>query len=786
MGSSRDIIEVIGAREHNLKSVDVVIPRWALTVITGLSGSGKSSLAFDTIHAEGQRRYMETLSAYARQFMGKMERPDVDKITGLSPVIAIEQKTTNKNPRSTVGTVTEINDFLRLLYARASTAYSYATGEKMVKFSDDKIVKMIREGFAGKRVALLAPLVKGRKGHYRELFETLIKRGYIYACVDGKIVEMEVGMMLDRYKIHDIELVVDRIKLTYSGNEESDKALDERVIKSLRDTMYQGKGTAIVYDYDTEEKRFFSRNLMCPTTGIAYDEPAPHSFSFNTPKGACPQCNGLGTEAVVDIKKIVPDDKLSIKEGAIEPIGKFKRSINFVLLESLSKRYDFSLDEPFNTLSNEVVNIIVNGIPDPLRIVASEVGMTGGGVHLIPWNGVVGVIEKEVESSDTARKGSKWREQFITYRSCSLCEGTRLKREALHFKVGDKSIADVCAMSVEELSGWVASVPSLLDSREQVIAREIVKEIGERVSFLLAVGLGYLSLSRMSGTLSGGESQRIRLATQIGLKLTNVLYILDEPSIGLHQRDNHKLIDSLVALRDIGNTVIVVEHDEDIMRRADYIIDIGPGAGSNGGEIVAAGKFDDIISSDSLTADYLTKRREIPRPKTPRDGNGKSISILGAKGNNLKGVDVTFPLGKLIVVTGVSGSGKSSLINGTLRPILSRHFYNSYDTPLEYKSIEGIDNVDKLVVVDQSPIGRTPRSNPATYTNVFGDIRKLFESTADAKIRGYKAGRFSFNVKGGRCEECKGAGVKSIEMNFLPDVMLCATTVTVNDIIERP
>ncbi len=767
---NRDIIEVIGAREHNLKNVNVTLPRNGLTVITGLSGSGKSSLAFDTIHAEGQRRYMETLSAYARQFMGKMERPDVDKITGLSPVIAIEQKTTNKNPRSTVGTVTEINDFLRLLYARASTAYSYETGEKMVKFSDEKIVSLINEGYNNKRIAIMAPLIKGRKGHYRELFEQLTKKGYIYACIDGNIVEMEPGMMLDRYKIHDIELVIDRMKLNYTDNKEGNETLDDRVKKSLRSAMVQGKGTAIVYDYDTQSKRYYSRNLMCPTTGIAYEEPAPHSFSFNSPKGACPHCNGIGTEAAIDIEKIVPDSSLSINKGAIEPLGKVKRSLNFVLLEILSKKYDFSLDEPFSSLSSDAVSSIINGVPEPLRVVSTEVGMTGGGVHLIPWNGIVGVIEREVEQSDSARKGSKWKEQFITYRPCSVCNGTRLRKEAQFFKVADKNIGEVCAMSITELKVWVDGVLDNLHGRDKIIATEIVKEISERISFLLAVGLGYLSLSRVSGSLSGGESQRIRLATQIGLKLTNVLYILDEPSIGLHQRDNNKLIDSLLSLRDIGNSVIVVEHDEDIMRRADYIVDIGPGAGSNGGEIVASGTFDDIVKSDTLTADYLAGRRSIEVPTELREGNSKFITLRGAKGNNLKGIDVTFPLGKLIVVTGVSGSGKSTLINQTLRPIFSREFYNSYDTPLEYSSIEGMENVDKLVVVDQAPIGRTPRSNPATYTNVFNDIRKLFENTADAKIRGYSAGRFSFNVKGGRCEECRGAGVKSIEMNFLPDV----------------
>lgn len=764
-----DKIEVIGARVHNLKNIDVEIPRHSLTVITGLSGSGKSSLAFDTIHAEGQRRYMETLSSYARQFVGSMERPDVDKITGLSPVIAIEQKTTNKNPRSTVGTVTEINDFLRLLYARASVAYSYNTGERMVKYSNNDMIRLIRGGFDGKKVAFLAPIVRGRKGHYRELFETLMKKGFIYACIDNKIVEMEVGMKLDRYKIHNIELVVDRVNIAFSDDELENASVMQRLNKTLDETMRQGKGTAIIYDYATEEKRFFSRNLMCPTTGIAYDEPAPHSFSFNTPKGACHACNGLGTEAAVDIEKMVPDRNLSINQGAIEPLGKVKRTLNFVLLGALGKIFDFTLDDPFNTLSDDAVNAVINGISQPLRIVATEVGMTGGGIHLIPWNGIIGVIEKEIEEADN-RKGEKWKEQFITYRPCSECGGSRLKKEALYFKIDDKNISDVSRMSIDELAVWITTVEGKLGKKEKVIAKDIIKEIAERLSFLLDVGLGYLSLARASSSLSGGESQRIRLATQIGSKLVNVLYILDEPSIGLHQRDNLKLITSLESLRDMGNSVIVVEHDEDIMRRADYIIDIGPGAGVNGGEVVAVGDFDEILKADTLTADYLSGRREIPEPKIYREGNGKKLVLKGAKGNNLKNVTVEFPLGKLIVVTGVSGSGKSSLVNATLRPILNRELYNSFDTPLEYDSIEGIELVDKMVVVDQSPIGRTPRSNPATYTNVFADIRKLFESTADAKIRGYKAGRFSFNVKGGRCEECRGAGVRTIEMNFLPDV----------------
>lgn len=766
---NKDKIEVIGARVHNLKDISVSIPRHSLTVITGLSGSGKSSLAFDTIHAEGQRRYMETLSAYARQFVGSMERPDVDKITGLSPVIDIEQKTTNKNPRSTVGTVTEINDFLRLLYARASTAYSYATGEKMVKYSNTQIIELINKSYNNRKIALLAPIIRGRKGHYRELFESLQKKGFIYVCIDGKIQELEVGMKLDRYKTHDIELVIDRLKLAFNGDTENDKSQSERLNKTLTDSMRHGKGIAILYDYETGEKRYFSRNLMCPTTGIAYDEPAPHSFSFNSPKGACPVCNGLGVEAIVDIDKIVSNPKLSINEGALEPIGKAKRSLNFILLNEVAKIYDFSLDEPFENLNKEAVNAVVNGVTQVLRIVSTEVGMIGGGVHLVPWNGVVGVIEQEVEKSE-GKKGEKWKSQYISHRNCKSCGGTRLKEESLNFKVAGKSIGEVCAMSIDELYIWINGVEKELNHKEQIIAHEILKEISERVKFLLDVGLGYLSLSRSSATLSGGESQRIRLATQIGLKLTNVLYILDEPSIGLHQRDNHKLINSLISLRDIGNTVIVVEHDEDIMRRADYIIDIGPGAGKNGGEVVAEGKFEDIISSDTLTADYLSGRRAIKPNETIREGNGKSLILKGAKGNNLKNIDVEFPLGKLIVVTGVSGSGKSTLVNATLRPILNREFFHSYDTPLEYSSIEGIENIDKMVVVDQSPIGRSPRSNPATYTNVFTDIRKLYEQTTEAKIRGFKAGRFSFNVKGGRCEECRGAGVKTIEMNFLPDV----------------
>ncbi len=760
-----DKIEILGARVHNLKSVDLEIPRNKLVVITGLSGSGKSSLAFDTIYAEGQRRYMETLSIYARQFVGTMERPDVDKITGLSPVVAIEQKTTNKNPRSTVGTVTEINDFLRLLFARASRAYSPNTGELMVHYSDLQILDLIMRSFDGKRIAIMAPIVKGRKGHYREMFETLVKKGYIYARIDGQLREIESGMKLDRYKVHTIELVVDRLV----AQEDS----CDRIMTSLREAMRQGKGTMAVYDYETEQLRYYSRNLMCPTTGVAFDDPAPHTFSFNSPQGACPHCNGLGTEAVFDINKIVPDVTRSLREGAVEPLGKHRNNMLFAMMEMLGRRHDFTLDDPWSTISEKGQTAILYGDSESLAINMSEFSSTSGR-HLIAWEGVAEFVSGTEE--DDSKKGQKWRDQFLVYKSCSVCGGTRLKSEALQFKVDDKNIAQLCAMSIVEFSEWISNVEERLSEKEWRIAQEIVKEIRERLRFLIEVGLGYLSLSRSSRTLSGGESQRIRLATQIGSKLVNVLYILDEPSIGLHQRDNIRLIDSLKGLRDAGNSVIVVEHDEDMMRAADFIVDVGPKAGRRGGQIVAAGDFEHIKSSDSITADYLTGRRKIEIPKKLRKGNSKSITIKGARGNNLKGVDVEFPLGKLICVTGVSGSGKSTLINETLRPILSRELYRSFDQPLEYDSVEGIENVDKLVVVDQSPIGRTPRSNPATYSGVFADIRKLFEMTPDAQIRGFKAGRFSFNVKGGRCEECRGAGVQTIEMNFLPDVyVMCKT-----------
>ncbi|MBQ7787682.1 MAG: excinuclease ABC subunit UvrA [Alistipes sp.] len=757
--NQEDKIIVTGARVHNLKNVDVEIPRNSLVVITGLSGSGKSSLAFDTIYAEGQRRYMETLSTYARQFVGTMERPDVDKITGLSPVVAIEQKTTNKNPRSTVGTVTEINDFLRLLYARASRAYSPITNEEMVHYTDEQICELILKGFNGRKVAFMAPIVKGRKGHYRELFESLAKRGYIYARIDGEIREITAGMKLDRYKIHTIDLVVDRMRISAEA--------EERVMTSLKESMRQGKGTMALYDYEADGMRYYSRHLMCPSTGVAFEDPAPHTFSFNSPQGACPRCSGLGTEAVFDSDKIIPDKEKSLREGAIEPIGKYKNNKIFTLLTMLGRRYDFTLEDPVSTISEEGMNAILYGDPKPLTVDLSEFTSISGR-RMIPWEGIAEYVQ--ATDDEESKKGQKWREQFMAYRPCSVCGGTRLKKEALQFRIGGKNIAEVSAMSIADFAEWMATIEEHFNDKERKIAQEIVKEIRERLHFLCQVGLGYLSLSRAARSLSGGESQRIRLATQIGSKLVNVLYILDEPSIGLHQRDNRRLITTLQELRDAGNSVLVVEHDEDMMRSADYIVDVGPKAGRRGGQIVATGTIDDIMQSSSITADYLCGRRKIEIPETLRVGTGHSITIRGARGNNLKSIDVEFPLGKFICVTGVSGSGKSTLINETLRPILSRHLYRSFDQPLEYDAIEGIENIDKLVVVDQSPIGRTPRSNPATYSNVFSDIRKLFEATPDAQVRGFKAGRFSFNVKGGHCEECRGAGVQTIEMNFLPDV----------------
>lgn len=760
MIKENDSIEILGARVHNLKDVDVTIPRDKLVVITGLSGSGKSSLAFDTIYAEGQRRYMETLSTYARQFVGTMERPEVDKITGLSPVVAIEQKTTNRNPRSTVGTVTEINDFLRLLYARASRAYSPATGEEMVHYTDEQICNLIIEGYADRKIALLAPIVKGRKGHYRELFESLAKKGYIYARIDGEIREFSAGERLDRYKIHTIDLVIDRLRVSEEQR--------ERIMTSLGETMRQGKGTMALFDYDSGDLRYYSRHLMCPTTGIAFEEPAPHTFSFNSPKGACPHCNGLGEEAVFDIKKIIPDSHKSISEGAIEPLGAYRNNLLFAILEHIGHRYDFSIDDPVASIPEAGLNAVLYGDAEPMTIDTSEFAYSGGGRRLVTWEGIAEYLYRT--DDENSKKGEKWRDQFLVYKTCSVCGGSRLRSEALQFRIGGKNIAEVSAMSITRFAEWMSHIEECLSPKERKIAQEIVKEIRERLHFLVEVGLGYLSLSRASRTLSGGEAQRIRLATQIGSKLVNVLYILDEPSIGLHQRDNGRLIKSLQELRDAGNSVIVVEHDEDMMRSADFIVDVGPLAGRKGGHIMAAGTLEDVLKSNSVTADYLTGRKSIEIPETTRKGSGLSLVIRGARGNNLKNVTAEFPLGKLICVTGVSGSGKSTLINGTLRPILSKLLYRSLDRPLDYDSIEGTENIDKLVVVDQSPIGRTPRSNPATYSNVFSDIRKLFEATPDAQIRGFKAGRFSFNVKGGRCEECRGAGVQTIEMNFLPDV----------------
>ena len=758
---ANDIIKIEGARVHNLKNIDLEIPRNALVVITGLSGSGKSSLAFDTIYAEGQRRYMETFSTYARQFIGSMERPDVDKITGLSPVVAIEQKTTNRNPRSTVGTVTEIGDFLRLLYARASTAYSPNTGEKMVHYTDEQICDLILAQYSGRKVALLSPVVKERKGHYRELFESLSKRGYIYARIDGQVREFIPGERLDRYKTHSIELVIDRIVVGEN--------MRERMMRSIADAMNQGKGTMALHDYTDDSMRYYSRHLMCPTTGVAFEDPEPFTFSFNSPKGACKHCNGLGEEAVFDMSKVMPDKSLSLRDGGIAPLGKQKDNIYFATLIALGNRYGFTTDTPLCDISEEGLHAILYGDVEPLKVDLADFSYQRG-VQMRSWEGIAEYINNVTSDDEQSRHGEKWREQFVVYRRCSVCGGSRLKSEALQFKIGDKNIAELNAMSVLALSEWMEGIDNCFDDKQQKIAAEIVKEIRERLRFLVDVGLGYLSLSRASRTLSGGESQRIRLATQIGSKLVNVLYILDEPSIGLHQRDNNRLIKTLKALRDAGNSVIVVEHDEDMMRSADFIVDVGPKAGRRGGHIVAAGSFEDILNSDSITADYLSGRRSIEIPQTLRQGSGESLVLRGARGNNLKGVDVTLPLGKFICVTGVSGSGKSSLINQTLVPIISQHLYRSLTRPLEYDTIEGLENIDKLVVVDQSPIGRSPRSNPATYSNVFSDIRRLFELTPDAQARGFKAGRFSFNVRGGRCEECKGAGVQTIEMNFLPDV----------------
>lgn len=756
-------IQVYGARVHNLKNVDVVIPRNSLTVFTGLSGSGKSSLAFDTIYAEGQRRYIETFSAYARNFLGNMERPDVDKITGLSPVIAIEQKTTNKNPRSTVGTTTEIYDFLRLLYARAGEAYSYMSGERMVKYTEEKVVMMIERDYAGKKIYVLAPLIRNRKGHYRELFEQMRKKGYLYIRVDGEVKEITRGMKVDRYKNHNIEVVIDRLKL----GEMSEDGVNERLRSTVSTAMKQGDGLVMILDAETNEAKFFSKRLMDPVTGLSYKDPAPNVFSFNSPEGACPRCQGMGKVSEIDIEKVIPDKAKSIHDGAIIPLGKYKNQLIFWQIDALLKNYDCTIKTPVKDIPEEAMNEILYGSLEKIRIDREVVHTSSD--YFTDFDGVVKYLQSVLENDDSV-KGKKWASQFIADKECPECHGARLNREALSYKIWDKNISEVANLDIADLKEWLDHVEEHMTPKQQKIAAEIVKELKKRVSTLLDVGLDYLSLNRPSASLSGGESQRIRLTTQIGSQLVNVLYILDEPSIGLHQRDNVKLINSLKKLRDIGNTVIVVEHDEDMMRAADWIIDVGPKAGRKGGEIVFQGTPADMLKTHTLTAQYLNGEKKIEIPKKRRKGNGKSIILHGCRGNNLKNIDVKFPLGELIVVTGVSGSGKSTLINDTLQPILSQHFYRSLKSPMPYDSIEGMDNIDKVVNVDQAPIGRTPRSNPATYTGVFTDIRQLFVELPEAKIRGYKPGRFSFNVKGGRCEACGGNGYKTIEMNFLPDV----------------
>lgn len=756
-----DKICVWGARVHNLKNIDVEIPRHSLTVITGMSGSGKSSLAFDTIFAEGQRRYVETFSAYARNFLGGLERPDVDKITGLSPVISIEQKTTNKNPRSTVGTTTEIYDFLRLLYARAGTAYSYLTGEKMVRYTEEEVVRMILTAYDGKRIFILAPLVRNRKGHYRELFESMLKKGYLYVRVDGQVMEIKSGMKLDRYKNHNIEVVVDKLQAR-----EKDQ---ERLRKSVQTAMRQGDGLLMIMDKDTDEAKYYSKRLMCPTTGIAYGDPAPNKFSFNSPEGACPRCKGLGTVNEPDLAKIIPDTSLSIHEGAILPLGKYKNQMIFWQIGAILDDYGLSLKTPVAELPDDALNDILYGRLEKIRIKKEVVHTTSD--YFVSFDGVVKYLQAAIQGDDS-KEAQKWADQFMSVKTCPECHGGRLNKESLSYRIYDKNISQVAELDIKQLYLWLDEAEAHLDHKNRQIATEILKEIRTRIRFILDVGLEYLALNRQSVSLSGGESQRIRLATQIGTQLVNVLYILDEPSIGLHQRDNEKLITSLKELRDIGNTVIVVEHDKDMMLNADYIVDIGPGAGRKGGKLVFQGTPKEMLSQHTVTSDYLNGTKSIPVPQERRPGNGFHIIICGAKGNNLKNVDVDFPLGKLIVVTGVSGSGKSTLINETLQPILSQHFYRSLKEPMPYESIEGMEFLDKVVNVDQSPIGRTPRSNPATYTGVFSDIRAMFVNLPEAKIRGYKPGRFSFNVKGGRCEACGGNGYKTIEMNFLPDVMV--------------
>ena len=757
--NSKGTIEVLGARVHNLKDIDVSIPRQSLTVITGLSGSGKSSLAFDTIYAEGQRRYIETFSAYARNFMSNLQRPDVDKITGLSPVISIEQKTTNKNPRSTVGTTTEVYDFLRLLYARAGEAYSYVTGEKMVRFSEEQMISLIHQDYEGRNVCILAPLVRNRKGHYRELFENIRRKGYIYARVDGEIKEILPGLKTDRYKNHDIEVVVDRIRI-------QDKD-DQRLRQSLATAIKLGEGLIMIYDMQTESIRHYSRLLMCPTSGISYPDPAPHAFSFNSPQGACPRCKGLGYVSLIDTEKVMPDSSLSVRQGGIAPLGKARQTMIFWEIEAILEKYDATMDTHVGQLPAEAIDEILHGSTERLRVPASTTKTTND--YYVSYEGLAKYIE-QMQDSEMGAAAQRWAEQFNRTAECPECHGQRINKIARHYRIDGQNIAQLSALDIRELYQWIDTLEERLSEHQRLIATEIIKEIRTRLRFLLDVGLDYLSLNRSSVSLSGGESQRIRLATQIGSQLVNVLYILDEPSIGLHQRDNHRLIRSLKALRDTGNTIIVVEHDQEMMEQADYIIDIGPLAGRRGGQVVYQGSYENMLRTDTLTSRYLKGTLNIEIPQQRRAGNGKILTLKGASGNNLKQVDASFPLGTLICVTGVSGSGKSTLINDTLQPILSQRFYRSLRNPLPYESVVGLEYIDKVVDVDQSPLGRTPRSNPATYTGVFNDIRNLFVELPEAKIRGYKPGRFSFNVKDGRCPVCSGNGYKTIEMNFLPDV----------------
>jgi len=767
MSNFEENIEVKGARAHNLKNIDVTIPREKLVVITGLSGSGKSSLAFDTIYAEGQRRYIETFSAYARQFLGGLERPDVDKIDGLSPVIAIEQKTTSKSPRSTVGTITEIYDFLRLLYARGSDAYSYNTGEKMVSYSDEQIKELITESYKGKRINILAPVVRSRKGHYRELFEQIAKQGFVKVRTDGEIKDLVKGMKLDRYKNHDIEIVIDRLKIDDGVDN------DKRLTQSINTAMYHGDDVLMVIDQDTQEARYFSRSLMCPTSGVSYPNPEPNNFSFNSPKGACDNCNGIGTLYQVNEKKIVPDDTLSIKTGALAPHGPEKKSWIFKQFETIAERYNFKLSDPYKSIPQEAKQIIMFGGNEKFSVESKTLGITRD--YKIDFEGVANFIENQYKNAESTSL-KRWAKDYMDKIECPVCEGARLKKESLYFKVNGKNIAELANQDISELAKWFKTLPQYLTEKQVKIAEEIIKEISARLQFLLDVGLDYLSLNRSSKSLSGGEAQRIRLATQIGSQLVGVLYILDEPSIGLHQRDNEKLINSLVALRDIGNSVIVVEHDKDMIERADHVIDIGPRAGKHGGEIISQGTPKQLLKEKTLTAEYLNGKREIEIPKKRREGNGHFLELKGCTGNNLKNVSVKFPLAKMIGVTGVSGSGKSTLINETLYPILNAHYFNGVKKPMPYKSIKGLEHIDKVIDINQSPIGRTPRSNPATYTKTFDEIRSLFAKIPEAMIRGYKPGRFSFNVAGGRCETCKGGGLRVIEMNFLPDVYVeCET-----------